>query len=68
MITGMCKSNLDVFRQSQGWPEMFAAIPHIGDYVTSDTGISLRVVAIYHSTYKNGDGFSWPRVVVELNK
>ena len=52
MIKGQCVSNSDEFRNSGKWPELFVAVPRIGERVSSDTGINWQVTSIIHRMSK----------------
>ena len=74
MIEGYCRTNLDDYKKEE-WPEIFVAVPRIGEYVKSKTGKILKVCGItYYSileknvtTYKS-ELESLPRIEVELNQ
>ncbi len=48
MITGRCIVKVEY--QKEEWPEIFAAVPKIGDYIYSSNGLELKVTKIVHGT------------------
>lgn len=55
MIKGYCRTNLDEGKK-HSWPEMFVAVPRIGERVqamTDGTCSCLKVVGITHRVRKN---------------
>ena len=77
MIRGHCFTNMDRYKHER-WPEEFAALPRVGDWVGAKSRTSLRVVAITHTMiavrdYDNVDGYkpltkNVAGIEVELNK
>lgn len=75
MIRGHCRSNLDEFRSSEGWPIVFASVPNKGDYVEREDGRrSLKVCSITHTMKRMDTGYTpdhhnyEPYIIVELNR
>ena len=45
MIKAQCFTNIDSFKR-ENWPSKFNAIPEIGHYVVSESGVRLRIVSV----------------------
>jgi hypothetical protein len=71
MIDGYCRTNLDNY-QMEVWPEIFVAVPRVGECIESKSGKVLKVVRITHQTYTEEVGLShhklMPRIAIELHK
>jgi hypothetical protein len=49
MIKGYCKSNEDVFKGQEYWPNRFVALPQKGDYIQSNNGLyRAKILFITH--------------------
>lgn len=64
MIRGYCRTNLDDFKREK-WPEMFVAVPRVGEYVRSEDGKELRVIRVIH---QQAALEPYPKIEVELHK
>lgn len=64
-----CRTNIDEGR-TKNWPEDFVTCPRVGDYVCSESGYKLKVIAITHKTrlHPDGGGGHLPCIEVELGR
>ncbi len=71
MIKAHCHTNLDAY-QRETWPNLFYAIPNIGDRIESKSGKILKVVSVTHGmTWDRGSGprvEPTPTIEIELHK
>lgn len=68
MIKGRCRSNKDSFRESSAqWPEMFVAVPRIGEFIANENGLMMRVMSITHKV-RNVRGIFNPSGPIESYK
>lgn len=69
MIRGICVVSAAAISRCTGkedWPEVFAALPRIGDSVRASTsGVRLTVTAVVHCTV-SGESEPEPFIEVEL--
>jgi hypothetical protein len=73
MIFGECFTNLDEYRREH-WPEVFVAVPRVGEVVRSQSGKILKVVRVTHYMIEGKERNAWdeiekrPRIRVELSQ
>tara|TARA_Y100000034_G_C6875031_1_gene400036 strand:+ start:1279 stop:1497 length:219 start_codon:yes stop_codon:yes gene_type:complete len=70
MIEGRCRTNLDGYERCK-WPEVFVAVPRIGERVEAKDGKRLKVCGVTHLMQaERGDpsGPQFPMIEVELTK
>jgi hypothetical protein len=48
------------------WPEIFAALPRVGDWVKSSSGTRAKVVGVTHCTVNNPTVIGLPAIEVEI--
>lgn len=70
-IHGRCFTNLDEYKM-ETWPIEFCAVPRVGEWVKSKSGVLLKVCGVIHQqTYKRENFYEFidrPEIEVELTK
>jgi hypothetical protein len=68
VIRGYCRTNLDEYK-GERWPDMFVAVPKLGDSIVSKSGKILTVVKITHLVnWRGSTSGTDPYIEVELHR
>jgi hypothetical protein len=66
MIRGFCKVVGSVGNITRDWPEVFVAVPRVGEWVKSASGKLGKVVGVIHCTTNNAEVIGVPTIEVEI--